>query len=323
MNARYPSMGTITPAAHTAVVREIFTVSSARYDFMNHFLSLRRDVGWRSCAVEQMRLDRVNGAGRLLDVATGTGDLAIAAALRYPGARVTGIDFAGPMLEIGRRKVRGLGLSGRIELLEGDALSLPFPDASFDVCSIAFGMRNIPDKRQALREMARVTVPGGRVMVLEMTFAPTRAFRPLYGFYLKRVLPTLGAPLRAPRRHLLRTWRIPSGISLSPTVSRHHAGERLRAGVPPRLTFGSAFLHIGRTKAAGGRSARHGATEWNWHGSSRPLRRRWRTWTPAPRADAPGCRASQAGAAARASLPESSSTLSTCPASGSGRRSSS
>ena len=252
-------MGAITPSAHTAVVREIFTVSSARYDFLNHFLSLRRDVGWRSCAVEQMRLDRANGSGRLLDVATGTGDLAIAAALRYPGVTVTGIDFARPMLEIGKRKVRQLGLDGRIELLEGDALSLPFPDASFDVCSIAFGMRNIPDKRKALREMARVTVPGGRVLILEMTFAPTWAFRPWYGFYLNRIMPTMA---RIFVRHGATYTYLADSIRHFPHPDRFD--QIMRESGFARvthhgLTFGSAFLHIGRTQGAGGHSIRQGA----------------------------------------------------------------
>ena len=253
-------MGTITPAVHAAVVREIFTVSSARYDFLNHLLSLRRDVGWRSCAVEQMRLDELNGAGRLLDVATGTGDLAIAAALRYPGVRVTGIDFARPMLEIGRRKLRQLGLSGRVELVEGDALSLPFPDATFDVSSIAFGMRNIPDKRQALREMARVTVPGGRVLVLEMAFAPNRAFRPWYGFYLKRIMPTMA---RVFVRHGATYTYLADSIRHFPHPNRFD--QIMRESGFARvthhgLTFGSAFLHIGRTQSAAGHSTRQGAT---------------------------------------------------------------
>ena len=138
------------------------------------------------------------------------------------------------------------GLQERVTLVEGDALSLPFPDASFDVTAVAFGLRNIPDRRRALGEMARVTVPGGQVMVLEMTFAPTAAFRPLYGFYLSRVLPALArlfAGNPATYHYLGDSIRhFPSPPALSALMSQ--AG--LREVSYTRLTFGVAYLHIGR-----------------------------------------------------------------------------
>ena len=183
---RYPRMEELTPTGQTRVVREIFTTGHERYDLLNHVLSFRRDVGWRAAAVNKMRFERTS---KFLDVATGTADLAIAAARQFPQISVTGIDFAAPMLEVGRRKVSKEGLQERINLIEGDALSLPFPDGTFDVTAVAFGMRNIPDRRRALHEMARVTVPGGQVMILEMTFAPAPLFRPIYAFYLMRILP--------------------------------------------------------------------------------------------------------------------------------------
>ncbi len=187
-------MSALSAAGHTGVVRDIFTTVHDRYDFLNHFLSARRDIGWRKTAVASMRFGRTR---RMLDVATGTADLAIGVASAFPAVHATGVDFAAPMLDVGRRKVRAAGLEGRIELREADAMSLPFPDASFDVSAVAFGMRNMPDKLRALREMARVTVPGGQVMVLEMTFDPARplssALRPI-----PLVHPSAaGAPVRA------------------------------------------------------------------------------------------------------------------------------
>ena len=244
----YPPFRTMSPAGQTSVVKEIFTTAHGRYDFLNHFLSLRRDVGWRSFAVEKMRFERTH---RFLDVATGTADLAIAAAGAIPLISVTGIDFAAPMLEVGRRKVREEGLAERVQLLEADACALPFPDASFDVTAVAFGMRNIPDKARALREMARVTVPGGQVMVLEMTFAPAPAFRTVYGFYLRAVLPRSRASspgTAAPTT----TWRIRSGTFPPPAPCATSCGRRASAmSATTSLTFGAA-IPAHRPRAPGG-----------------------------------------------------------------------
>jgi demethylmenaquinone methyltransferase / 2-methoxy-6-polyprenyl-1,4-benzoquinol methylase len=240
---RYPLMSTLSPAAHTGVVRDIFTTVHGRYDFLNHFLSLRRDIGWRNAVIERMRFPRTR---RFLDIATGTADLAIAAARRHPRISVTGLDFAAPMLAVGRRKVHARGLQDRVTLVEGDAVSLPFPDGSFDVTAVAFGMRNIPDKAAALREMARVTVPGGQVMVLEMTFAPARFFRPLYGFYLGVLLPRLA---RLFARNPATYYYLGDSIRHFPSPAVFRA-MMVEAGLHSvschSLTFGTAWLHVGR-----------------------------------------------------------------------------
>ena len=240
---RYPPVAAMTAAGQTGVVRDIFTTAHGRYDFLNHLLSLRRDVGWREVAIRKMRFPHTR---RFLDVATGTADLAIAAALRHPGVKIVGVDFAAPMLAVGRRKVREAGLSERIELLEGDALALPFPDRSFDVTAVAFGMRNIPDKISALREMARVTAPGGQVMILEMTFAPSPLFRPFYGFYLGGVLPRMA---RLFARNGATYFYLGDSIRHFPAPPMLASLMR-QAGLQSvswhRLTFGTAYLHIGR-----------------------------------------------------------------------------
>ena len=239
----YPSVSALGPQERIRVVRGIFSSVQRSYDLLNGLLSLRRDAGWRAAAAERMRF---TGPGKLLDVACGTADLCISAALRHPGLSVTGIDFSAPMLRIGRSKVAARGLQDRISLTEGDALALPFPDAAFDMSAIAFGLRNIPDRLQALREMRRVTAPGGRIMVLEMTFAPAPALSGLYDAYLTHVLPWIAALISPnpaayaylsdsirhfPRPEELKTEMEGAGIS---RVAYHG------------LSFGITYLHVGR-----------------------------------------------------------------------------
>jgi demethylmenaquinone methyltransferase/2-methoxy-6-polyprenyl-1,4-benzoquinol methylase len=239
---RYPPVASLDAELRTRVVRDIFTTAHARYDFLNHMLSLGRDFGWRRAAVEAMRFPRTR---RLLDVATGTAELAIEAAGRHPEIEVTGIDSAQPMLELGMKKVRRRGLSRRIRLDRGDALALPYPDAFFDVTAISFGLRNIPDKRRALAEMARVTVAGGQVVVLEMTFAPAPLFRGPYGMYLSLIPRVAGIFSANPSayRYLSDSIRhFSSPEALKELMREAGLGEVTCHG----LTFGSVFLHIGR-----------------------------------------------------------------------------
>jgi demethylmenaquinone methyltransferase/2-methoxy-6-polyprenyl-1,4-benzoquinol methylase len=185
---KYPLVTEITDAEHIHMVREIFSTITEKYDFLNHLLSLGRDIAWRRSAVDKMRFFRTY---RLLDVATGTGDLAIEAANRHPCIRVIGVDFVREMMDLGRLKIEKSRLSDRIQLLMSDALALPSPDDSFDVTGIAFGIRNIPNKIRVLREMMRVVVPGGQVMVLEMTFPRNRFIQGIYHIYLNQMLPAL------------------------------------------------------------------------------------------------------------------------------------
>lgn len=224
------------------VVHDIFSTFHRTYDLANRVLSMRRDLAWRRSALRRMRF---GPRGRFLDVATGTADLAIMAARAYPGISVDGIDFAEPMLRIGREKIRRRGLEHQIALARADALELPFPDAIFDVVAIAFGMRNIPDMSRALREMSRVTVPGGRVMVLEMSAEVVHPFRVPYLFYLYKLLPALGR---------LVAGDSAAYVYLSESIARHPGPEAFAhlmesAGLlevrTHRLTWGAAYLHIG------------------------------------------------------------------------------
>jgi demethylmenaquinone methyltransferase/2-methoxy-6-polyprenyl-1,4-benzoquinol methylase len=166
----------------------MFTSIARRYDLLNHVLSLNADRLWRKSLVRRAHVDR---SSRVLDVATGTGDVAVAFAAAGV-ERITGLDRSEGMLAVGREKVERRGLGTRVRLIEGDALDMPFADGSFDVSTMAFGLRNLPDYAGGISEMARVVRSGGRVLVLE--FFPPRSslFHSLYRFYLGRILPIVG-----------------------------------------------------------------------------------------------------------------------------------
>lgn len=191
-----------------AKVRGMFAAIARRYDLNNRVHSLWRDQAWRRHAV---RAARVRTGDVVLDVACGTGDLAQAFARGSPAARIIGIDFTPEMLAIARRKRARLDPSSaaRIEYVEGDALALPFPDASADVLSIAFGVRNVQDPRRAIAEFARVLRPGGRLVVLEFDrpdLAPVRWLNALYsGWLMPRTATLLSADRTGAYRYLPRS----------------------------------------------------------------------------------------------------------------------
>jgi demethylmenaquinone methyltransferase/2-methoxy-6-polyprenyl-1,4-benzoquinol methylase len=176
-------------------VREMFRQVAPRYDLMNHLLSMNIDRYWRWRAVRAMRLI---DDSPILDVCTGTGDLALAIAARVgPKIRVVGSDFCSAMLRIGQRK-RSTGednLRGRVDFLEADSQQLPFPDDRFQAVTVAFGLRNVSDTDRGLREMTRVCKPGGQVMVLEFSNPSLPGFRQVYQWYFENVLPKIGQAL--------------------------------------------------------------------------------------------------------------------------------
>ena len=170
-------------------VRAMFGAIAESYDAVNTVLSLARDRSWREFAASKA----VAGSSELiLDVATGTGELARAIARRDGGSRVVGIDFCAPMLEKARMKSTELAANGASEHVLGDVLHLPFADDTFDCATIGFGLRNVSDMRRAFAEMARVVRTGGRVVSLELTRPSLRLFRVLHSFFMFRVLPHIG-----------------------------------------------------------------------------------------------------------------------------------
>lgn len=174
----------VEPADHSARVREMFSHIAGRYDLLNHLLSANTDRRWRR--IVAARLGRkISPGATVLDVACGTGDLSIQL-FEDAGARVTGVDFCRPMLEIAARK------TGRIAFVEADALELPFAEGSFDAVTIGFGLRNLADTSQGLKELQRVLKPGGWLAVLEFSRPQALGFRWLFEFYFTRLLPRIG-----------------------------------------------------------------------------------------------------------------------------------
>ena len=245
---KYPVVKTVTDHGRISMVKEIFSTITDKYDFLNHLLSLRRDIAWRRFAIKKMSFPET---GSFLDVACGTGDLSIGTALKYPQVHVTGVDFVPEMIKVGKRKVEKQGLSARITLLHGDALSLPTPDDSFDVTGMAFGIRNISDKQKALEEMLRATVPGGQIVILEMTFVQNRFFKLIYYIYLNYLLPLFAKIFSAnpAAYHYLADsiMNFPSPDAFSKLMEE--AGMTEVEKYP--LTFGITWLHIGKKPELG------------------------------------------------------------------------
>jgi demethylmenaquinone methyltransferase / 2-methoxy-6-polyprenyl-1,4-benzoquinol methylase len=169
-------------------VRKLFDDISGRYDFLNHFLSFGIDRRWRKKFV---RVLAGSPPRRILDVATGTGDLAIAMAGMSP-EKIVGIDISDRMMEIGKKKVEAKHFDRIIEFLQGDAESIPFPDSSFDAVTVAFGVRNFENLEKGLSEMKRILRPGGTMLILEFSHPETGAVRSLYRFYSKFIIPFIG-----------------------------------------------------------------------------------------------------------------------------------
>jgi demethylmenaquinone methyltransferase/2-methoxy-6-polyprenyl-1,4-benzoquinol methylase len=169
----------------------MFDAIAKRYDFLNHFLSAGIDRRWRRQAIDALKL---TGRERLLDLCTGTADLAIAAVAATPSARhVVGVDFAAAMLAIGREKLRSRNLLQTVRLVRGDATSVPLASKSVDVVTAAFGIRNVENVGAAFAEMHRVLAPGGRFAILEFANPTTPGISGLYRWYSLQVLPRIGA----------------------------------------------------------------------------------------------------------------------------------
>lgn len=177
---------------------EMFDQIARRYDMLNRVLSLGVDKGWRKRTVDALALAP---GYRVLDLATGTADLALLIASLHPHGEIVGLDPSPGMLEVGRTKVAQRQLSSRIELVQGDAQDLPFADNAFDGTCIAFGIRNVPDRQRALREMARVTRAGGRVAILELSEPSGGVMGPLARFHIRTVVPRIGALLSGAREY--------------------------------------------------------------------------------------------------------------------------
>jgi demethylmenaquinone methyltransferase/2-methoxy-6-polyprenyl-1,4-benzoquinol methylase len=219
----------------------MFDAIAPRYDFLNHLLSAGIDRGWRRRAIRSLAL---SGTERVLDLCTGTADLAIAARTARPAAaRVVGVDFAGAMLTHGLEKVRRARLESKITLIRGDATALPIDDGSVDRATIGFGIRNVERPERACAELFRVLRPGGRLAILEFGLPIIPAVRPLYLWYFNHILPRIG---RAVSRHDAAYSYLPQSVGTFP-AGEAFAAVLARAGflqIESRpLTLGIVYLY--------------------------------------------------------------------------------
>lgn len=170
-------------------VKRMFESIAFSYDFQNSFLSLGLDICWRSTLARSIQVPR---GGVVLDLATGTAELAMVICARHPEVRVSGLDFSPRMLAIGQRKVRSKGLAGRIGLNLGDARRLPFKTECFDGATMAFGIRNIQERKEVLGEIRRVLKEGARLWIMEFDCPDQPVLGTLYRFYFDRIMPPVG-----------------------------------------------------------------------------------------------------------------------------------
>ncbi|HEU4930051.1 MAG TPA: bifunctional demethylmenaquinone methyltransferase/2-methoxy-6-polyprenyl-1,4-benzoquinol methylase UbiE [Candidatus Krumholzibacteria bacterium] len=219
----------------------MFDTIARRYDLVNHVLSLNIDRRWRQSLVYY---SHPHESDDVLDVATGTGDVAIAFAEHSRASQIAGVDLSDGMLGVARDKIARLGLQERIALRVGDALDLPYSDGSFDIVTIAFGLRNLPDYQRGVNEMARVLKPRGRAVILE--FLPPRGVALLaYRAYLSTILPLTGRLISgSPQAYRYLASSVRQFISEDEIRSLlHNAG--LSLVVSRRLTGGIAGLYRG------------------------------------------------------------------------------
>jgi demethylmenaquinone methyltransferase/2-methoxy-6-polyprenyl-1,4-benzoquinol methylase len=225
----------------------MFDAIAGRYDLLNHVLSAGIDRRWRKRAIRSLAL---RGHERVLDLCTGTADLAIAARTARPAARrVIGVDFAAAMLGVAHEKLRRRSLDAAIALVRGDATRVPVKDGSVDAVTVAFGIRNVEHTRAACDEIYRVLAPGGRLAILEFAVPTLPVVRPAYLWYFNNVLPRIGRTLS---HHQAAYEYLPASVGAfaAPdefvTILRQ-AGFSEIAASP--LTFGIVFLYTGRRGA--------------------------------------------------------------------------
>ena len=218
----------------------MFDAIAPRYDLLNHVLSAGLDTRWRRKAIAALQLP---AGARVLDLCTGTADLAIAATRGAPDAAVIGVDFAGEMLRFGLSKVRAAGLERRVRLIRGDAAAIPVADRTCDAATIAFGIRNVAEPEKALAEIARALKPRGRLVILEFGQPRLPGIRTLYDWYFRYVLPLIG---RAVSKHQSAYSYLPASVGTFPPphefarMMAAHDFANIKA-IP--LTFGIVYLY--------------------------------------------------------------------------------
>lgn len=227
----------------TEQVREMFDAIAPAYDFMNRAMTFGIDKLWRRKAVKLLASSPHDD---ILDVATGTGDLAIRLARSLDPVTVVGVDLSEEMVEIGRRKVTAEGLDDTVTLGLGDCLLLPFPDSSFDAVTCAYGVRNFADIEAGYREMHRVLRPGGSVVILELSTPRSKLVTPFYNLYTRHVIPTVG---RLVSKDVRAYSYLPESIAAVPQAGAMCAILEAAGFTSPRaipLTFGTCTIYTAK-----------------------------------------------------------------------------
>ena len=223
-------------------VRDMFAQIAGKYDLLNHLLSLNIDKYWRKATVKRVP---VNGEAPILDLCTGTGDLAFEFRKRHPNVPIIGADFCNEMLDVARLKQTKRSVDG-IEFLEASAMQLPFDSDHFQVVSVAFGIRNVEDTAQGLSEIARVCQPGGRVAILEFSKPYIWPLSSLYQFYFRHVLPRVGQMMAKNDKSAYEY--LPSSVSQFPS-GKDFGNLMAQAGLKDiemfPMTLGVATLYLG------------------------------------------------------------------------------
>lgn len=234
-------MGELSTDKTPARIAGMFDAIAPRYDLLNHVLSAGLDRRWRARAVAELRL---GARARVLDLCTGTADLALTTVRRSAGATVIGVDFAGQMLRLAQAKLRTLDATRSIHLVRGDATRIPLADASCDAATIGFGIRNVVDPPGALAEIARVLRPGARLAILEFGQPRVPGVRTLYSWYFRYLLPLVG---RMVSKHRSAYSYLPASVGTFPPpaeFSRIIAATGFSQVRAVPLTFGIVYLYV-------------------------------------------------------------------------------
>jgi demethylmenaquinone methyltransferase / 2-methoxy-6-polyprenyl-1,4-benzoquinol methylase len=223
-------------------VHAVFESIAPKYDMMNDILSFRRHKAWRSFTMRKME---IKPGQTSLDLCCGTCDWTIALANASGNGQTVGLDFSRNMLDIGQGKIDKLGLGDQIQIIQGNAMEIPFPDNSFDFVTIGFGLRNVPDIVKTLKEMKRVVKPGGKIVCLELSKPTWQPFKGIYYFYFEKLLPLMGKWFV--KRYEQYRW-LPESLASFPDLQAlaelfRDVGIRNVKAYP--LTGGVAALHIG------------------------------------------------------------------------------
>jgi demethylmenaquinone methyltransferase / 2-methoxy-6-polyprenyl-1,4-benzoquinol methylase len=230
----------------------MFDGIAARYDLVNRIISLGLDQSWRVRTVDSLGLGQATGGVEVLDLATGTGDLALLLSERLPGASIVGVDPSAKMLEVGQRKVDASEAKSRIRLLQGNAEELPFETGTFHGTTIAFGIRNVADRELGLREMARVTRRDGRIAILELSEPRQGILGPLARFHVHTMVPWVGSLLSGAKEYRY----LQKSIEAFPSAEEFRAmmeANDLEVLEVASLFFGVAHLYVARPKRDHGR----------------------------------------------------------------------